>query len=118
MHRVLTNYIKEDRPWGNFERFTLNENSTVKIITVKANEAISLQTHKYRDEFWKVLSGSGIIVIDDKENSTQTGDDFFCPRLSKHRFIGGPTGMTVLEIAFGAFDEEDIERIDDRYGRN
>jgi len=47
----LTNYKIEERPWGNFERFTLNEKTTVKIITVNAGESISLQTHENRDEF-------------------------------------------------------------------
>ena len=41
----LVNYLKEERPWGNFERFTLNEKATVKIVTVNEGESISLQTH-------------------------------------------------------------------------
>ncbi len=46
----LSQYEKEERPWGNFERFTLNEQTTVKIISIKAGKAISLQTHEHRDE--------------------------------------------------------------------
>ena len=61
----LSHYEKEIRPWGDFERFTLNETTTVKIITVKEGESISLQTHEHRDEFWRVLKGSGIIHIGD-----------------------------------------------------
>jgi mannose-6-phosphate isomerase-like protein (cupin superfamily) len=113
----LTHYEKEERPWGNFERFTLNEKTTVKIITVNAGEAFSLQTHDHRDEFWRVIQGFGVIRIGDSDYEAHEGDMFFCPRHSKHRVTGGPGGTTFLEIAFGDFDENDITRLEDRYGR-
>ena len=113
----LANYKKEERPWGNFERFTLNEKITVKIITVKAGEYFSLQTHEHRDEFWHVISGSGVIHIGNVENQAHEGNSFFCPRGVQHRVSGGPGGTTFLEIAFGDFDEGDITRLEDKYGR-
>ncbi len=113
----LSHYEKENRPWGNFERFTLNEKTTVKIITVNAGESISLQTHEHRDEFWRVLKGSGVIRIKEKDTNAGVGDMFFTPRHSEHRITGGPEGLVCLEIAFGDFDESDITRLKDRYGR-
>ena len=113
----LKNYEKEIRPWGDFERFTLNEKTTVKIITVNAGESISLQTHDHRDEFWHVIKGSGIIHIGDAEHAAHEGENVFCPRHTEHRVSGGPTGTVFLEIAFGDFDEGDIRRLEDRYGR-
>ena len=113
----LPHYAKEERPWGNFERFTLNEKTTVKIITVNAGESISLQTHEHRDEFWRVIKGTGIIRIGDTDNQAHEGSQFFCPRHSEHRVTGGEGGTTFLEIAFGDFDESDIKRLEDRYGR-
>ncbi len=113
----LSNYEQEVRPWGNFERFTLNEQTTVKIITVEADQSISLQTHEHRDEFWRILSGSGTVVIDGIEREAKAGDQFFSKRGGKHRVEGGHHGLTFLEIAFGEFDEHDIIRLEDRYGR-
>jgi mannose-6-phosphate isomerase-like protein (cupin superfamily) len=113
----LPHYEKETRPWGNFERFTLNEKTTVKIITVNSGEAISLQTHDHREEFWRVLTGSGTIHIDGKDNEAHPGDMFYTPKNTDHRITGGPEGLTCLEIAFGEFDEKDITRLEDRYGR-
>lgn len=113
----LNHYKKEERPWGNFERFTLNEKTTVKIITVNEGESISLQTHENRDEFWRVLKGSGVIRIGDTDHAAHEGSQFFCPRKSEHRVTGGAGGTTFLEIAFGDFDEGDIKRLEDRYGR-
>ena len=113
----LSKYEKEVRPWGDFERFTLNEQTTVKIITVNAGEAFSLQTHEKRDEFWRVLKGSGVIRLGEEDHEAHEGDVFYTPRHTKHRALGGPEGLTFLEIAFGEFDENDIKRLDDRYGR-
>lgn len=111
------NKYKEERPWGNFERFTLNEKSTVKIINVKAGEETSLQTHKNRDEFWRVLDGEGIFVIGDEEKMGKKGDEFFIKKGSKHQIKGGETGVIFLEISLGDFDENDIERLSDKYNR-
>ena len=113
----LPHYLKETRPWGNFVRFTHNEKTTVKIITVNEGESISLQTHEHRDEFWYVFKGSGTIRIGDQDNEAHEGSSFFCPRRSEHRVTGGHGGTTFLEIAFGDFDENDIKRLEDRYGR-
>ena len=113
----LSNYEKEEHPWGNFERFTLNEQTTVKIVTVKARESLSLQTHERRDEFWRILKGSGIIRIGEKETDASEGNTFFAPRYTAHRVTAGPAGLAFLEISFGEFDENDITRIEDKYGR-
>lgn len=113
----LTHYEKEKRPWGNFERFTLNEKSTVKIITVNQGEKFSLQSHKHRGEFWRVLSGTGVITLDQDSHTIHAGESFFSPVEHEHRMEGGPGGLTFLEIAFGDFDENDIKRFEDDYGR-
>jgi mannose-6-phosphate isomerase len=113
----LQHYHKEDRPWGGFEQFTLNEVSTVKIITVKPGEAFSLQTHEHRDEFWRVVGGSGRITLGGEMHEASVGDSFVTKRGTTHRAEGGPGGLVFLEVAFGEFDEADIKRLEDKYGR-
>jgi mannose-1-phosphate guanylyltransferase/mannose-1-phosphate guanylyltransferase/mannose-6-phosphate isomerase len=113
----LSHYEKDIRPWGMFERFTLNEKTTVKIITVKPGEAFSLQTHAHRSEYWKVISGTGTVVVGEATHEASPSDEFFIAEGSVHRAEGGPEGLMFLEIAFGEFDEGDIVRIEDKYGR-
>jgi len=113
----LANYEKEERPWGNLERFTLNEQTTAKILTLNAGEELSLQIHEHRDEFGRVIKGSGIVRIGEKENEVREGDNFFIPRNTAHRAIAGSEGLAYLEISFGDFDEHDEKRLEDQYGR-
>lgn len=107
----------QDKPWGKFEQFAFNEVCTVKILSVNPGEQLSLQYHHHRDEFWRVITGQGEIVLGDKTLPAKTGDEFFIPRETKHRIQTADSAMQVLEISFGKFDEEDIVRLEDKYKR-
>jgi len=107
----------EKRPWGSFERFCENEACTIKIVTVNAGEELSLQYHRHRDEFWKIIKGNPKIVMGDKKTDGKEGDEFFVPKGTKHRITAGKEAAKVLEISFGKFDENDIVRLEDRYKR-
>lgn len=126
---------EEKRPWGNFVRYTHNEPSSVKIITVEAGQSLSLQYHNYREEFWRILEGKPLVEISEVAEAGATsavklvsveakaGDEFFIEKKSQHRISAqqdsaGKSGRVVfLEIAFGGLDENDIVRIEDKYGR-
>ena len=108
---------QEERPWGNFRRFTHNTPSTVKIITVKPNEILSLQSHTRRSEFWMVISGSGVFEVDGKEYEVKKNSEQYIPINAKHRMASGDNGLEVLEIATADFEEEDIIRYEDKDGR-
>ncbi|RMD45567.1 cupin domain-containing protein [Candidatus Pacearchaeota archaeon] len=107
----------EKRPWGSFERLCCDEKCTVKIIMVNPNSELSLQYHLKRDEFWKVLDGEAEFVVGGQRLFGRKGDEFFIPREMKHQVITRDSSVRFLEISFGDFDENDIVRLKDRYGR-
>ncbi len=116
----MDNYDKkfvEERPWGKYERFTHNEVSTVKLIYVKPNEILSLQYHKHRAEFWKVIQGSAKITIGNKMIKAEEGEEFYIPVKALHRLGAFDKPVKILEIAFGYQDENDIVRVEDKYNR-
>ena len=112
------NILIEDRPWGRFERFTLNEFCTVKLIYVSPNKRLSLQYHNNRSEFWKVVKGPVKVQISHESRILQTGETITVPNKAVHRLEGIDTEAIVLEISTGNFDESDIIRIEDDYRRN
>jgi mannose-6-phosphate isomerase-like protein (cupin superfamily) len=107
-----------EKPWGKFEQFTKQEPVTVKIITVNPNESLSLQYHFKREEFWKILSGTGEITIGDSVMQANAGDEYFIEKKQSHRIKADQVVLSMLEISFGDFDEEDIVRLEDKYQRN
>lgn len=107
----------EKRPWGEELWITRNTPSMVKIITVLPGESLSLQYHHNRDEYWRILSGDGRAQIGEETIELKTGTDCYVPRETKHRLHGGSSTLVLLELAFGDFDEKDIVRLEDKYGR-
>jgi mannose-6-phosphate isomerase-like protein (cupin superfamily) len=107
-----------ERPWGQFEQFVSNEMCTVKIITVQPGHRLSLQTHCHRDEMWQVLDVPIDIQVDDETWVAEVGERVWVPKGARHRMgNSGSTPGRLLEIAFGTFDECDIERLQDDYAR-
>lgn len=107
----------EKRPWGHFERFTLNEPCTVKLVYVDGDKRLSLQYHNNRSEFWKVVQGPAKVQINDETKILQTGETITIPKGATHRLAGAGTDAIILEISTGSFDENDIVRLEDDYGR-
>ena len=109
------------KPWGKFDQYALNEKVTVKIITVKKGGILSLQSHKNRKEFWVALDDGLTAVVGNKKIKLKKGETINVPKKAKHRIIASKTMKAkearFLEIAYGNFDENDIVRYDDAYGR-
>lgn len=105
------------KPWGQFDQFTHNEISTVKIHSVNPHSSLSLQYHNDRTEFWYIISGHPIITIGENKINANPGDEFMVDKLEKHQIEAGDDVVKFLEICYGNFDEEDIVRIKDKYGR-
>jgi mannose-6-phosphate isomerase-like protein (cupin superfamily) len=107
----------ENRPWGGFREFIKNEIDTVKILFIKKGEVFSLQKHNHRDEFWRVLIGDPDVTIGDETFKAKSGDEFEIPPETLHRISAPTNDVEVLEISRGKFDENDIVRTEDKYGR-
>jgi len=105
------------KPWGQFDQFTHNEITTVKILSVNSSNSLSLQYHEQRTEFWRIISGHPVVTVGENINNANPGDEFMIEKLQPHQLEALNDDVQVLEIAYGNFDEEDIVRIKDKYGR-
>jgi mannose-6-phosphate isomerase len=112
---MKTTYDK--RPWGLEEILTINEPATVKILTINPEQRSSLQYHNYRKEFWKIIEGEAIFEINGIKIDAKIGDEYDIGTNITHRLIGKDKPSKILEISFGDFDENDIVRLEDDYGR-
>ncbi len=107
----------EKRPWGEFIQFTHNEPTTVKLIVVNPGQQLSLQYHHKRRELWRILAGNPVITVGEKIIQGRVGDEIDVAQGAKHRIASQDMKVEILEISFGEFDENDIVRLEDKYGR-
>jgi mannose-6-phosphate isomerase len=110
---------RDDRPWGDYEVVDEGDGYCVKRISVRPGERISYQRHQRRAEHWYVVAGRGVATVDDVEHPVAQGVVVDIPVGAAHR-IGndGDTPLTFIEVQTGSyFGEDDIERLDDDYGR-
>lgn len=117
MDRKPTPFIDDKKPWGGYIRYTLNEPTTVKVLWINKGNRFSLQTHEDRDELWVVIKGNPLVTIGDTTVIAKPKDEFWSPRGTQHRMSAPENDVEFLEVSFGEFDEEDIQRLADDFGR-
>lgn len=124
------------RPWGTIEILTQQKNCSVRVMTIEADQKLSFQRHLVRDELFISLDENigleicaetledlheGTDINDIKEIKAlvlEKGDYILIPKGIWHRTKASKERVRLLEIGFGAYDQDnDIERIDDKFGR-
>jgi mannose-1-phosphate guanylyltransferase/mannose-6-phosphate isomerase len=107
------------RPWGYFEVLADAPDYKVKRIVVEPGGILSLQRHKLRSEHWFVVSGKGKAIVGDKNIHLRAGNTLDIPKKDKHRVENtSAENLVIIEVQTGDyFGEDDIERLEDKYGR-
>jgi mannose-6-phosphate isomerase-like protein (cupin superfamily) len=116
----------EERPWGNFEVLYEDAWCKVKRITVNPKHRLSVQSHEFRDEVWVIVSGHATAQINRNrseygwfEYSLGVGKILTIDRGHLHRMENKQKDLLVfIETQTGeSFEETDIIRYEDDYGR-
>jgi mannose-6-phosphate isomerase-like protein (cupin superfamily) len=107
------------KPWGSYTVLDSGPSYLLKRIEVLPGEALSLQSHQHRSEYWTVVSGSAQVVLDEETLQLKVNDSITIPKNTKHRLENSSSDpLIIIEIQFGhLLDENDISRFEDRYGR-
>lgn len=107
------------RPWGSYTVLEDADDCKVKRLTVKPGGVLSLQYHHRRSEHWTVVGGTAKVRIGEDEFLLERGQSVHIPQGSLHR-LENPTDrdLHLIEVQCGDyFGEDDIVRLEDRYGR-
>ena len=118
--QVLEKTKREDqRPWGFYQVLADEDTYKSKRIVVYPGKRLSLQRHQHRDEHWFVLSGQAMLSVDDNEIILTAGQSVDIPRKALHRIENtGSENLAFIEVQTGDyFGEDDIERLEDDFGR-
>lgn len=115
-----TSELRRITPWGTWEVLEDDPLFKVKRIRINPGQRLSYQRHQKRREHWVVVMGKAQVVLDGKTIDLEPGQAVDIPEKAAHR-MGNPTdeSMVFIEVQRGEyFGEDDIERLDDDYGRN
>lgn len=107
------------RPWGYYTVLEEGNGFLTKCIVVNPEAKLSIQLHHHRSEHWIILEGTATVVKGDKTYTLEAGTsiDIGIEEIHSLQNLHGEQ-LKVLEIQQGdILDENDIERIEDIYGR-
>jgi mannose-6-phosphate isomerase len=110
----------EQRPWGSFTVLDDHATHKAKRLEVHPGHRLSYQRHERRAEHWFVVGGEAEVTLDGVVHRLRRGDAIDIPKGAAHR-IGNPGDdqLVFVEVQVGDyFGEDDIERLEDDYGRN
>jgi len=109
----------EERPWGSFTILDEADNYKVKRIEVLPGKRLSYQRHQKRTEHWFVVAGTAKVTLNGVEILVNAGKSVDIPAETAHRVENAESDLLVfIETQTGTyFGEDDIERLDDDFGR-
>lgn len=107
------------RPWGRYEILQDSPQYKVKRIWVSPGKRLSLQRHQKRAEHWFILQGSARVTLNSDTLEMGAGDSIDIAIADLHRIENiGESDVIFIEVQTGTyFGEDDIERIEDDFGR-
>ena len=110
----------ETRPWGSYTVLDEADDFKVKRIEVAPGRRLSYQRHRQRSEHWNVVRGTAKVTLDGDEVIVTAGSAIDIPRETAHR-VENPhesEALIFIETQTGTyFGEDDIERLEDDFGR-
>ena len=107
------------RPWGSFTVLEEFAHHKIKRLSLKPGAGISLQLHRHRSEHWVVVDGTAHVTRGEEEIVLQRDQSTYIPAGAQHRLENrGEAPLIVIEVQTGSYlGEDDIVRVEDRYGR-
>ncbi|MGA2140841.1 MAG: mannose-1-phosphate guanylyltransferase/mannose-6-phosphate isomerase [Brevinematales bacterium] len=107
------------RPWGCYTILEESAGYKIKKISVNPGATLSLQRHRKRSEHWIVVKGTAGTRIGEKDYVINENESAFVPIGALHRLSNpGKSVLEIIEVQNGEYTgEDDIERIEDKYGR-
>jgi mannose-6-phosphate isomerase len=115
----VTEREHDERPWGSYTVLDDAHDHKVKRLVVQPGRRLSYQRHARRSEHWFVVRGRGAVTVDGTRTDLGPGEAIDVPRQAAHRIeCLGDSELVFIEVQHGEyFGEDDIERLDDDFGR-
>ncbi|MGY6589082.1 MAG: mannose-1-phosphate guanylyltransferase/mannose-6-phosphate isomerase [Wenzhouxiangella sp.] len=118
-HDLAVHHRTVHRPWGSYTVLEDADDCKVKRLVVRPGGILSLQRHQHRNEHWTVVAGQGAVQLGEEQFLLKAGQTVEISAGTLHRLENpGRDDLHIIEVQTGSyFGEDDIERLEDVYGR-
>jgi quercetin dioxygenase-like cupin family protein len=88
---------------------------TVYRVHIAAGQRTSISFHRVAEEYYFVLAGSGVAIVDGQEYPMRAGDFLRLPPGTTHGFVASVEGLDLLDIHTpGCWPDHDVYFVDAR----
>lgn len=96
------------RSWGKYTLLTESEGYRVRKIEMNPGASLTMQMHYHRSEHWTVISGTGKIIINDRESIFTENQSTYIPMGVKHKLSNpGKIPLIIIEVQSGKYINDD-----------
>lgn len=96
------------RSWGKYTLLTESEGYRVRKIEMDPGASLTMQMHYHRSEHWTVISGTGKIIINDRESIFTENQSTYIPMGVKHKLSNpGKIPLIIIEVQSGKYINDD-----------
>ncbi len=99
--RIEQQIMFAEKSWGSFRVLDVEDGSLTIKVTLNPGHKMNYHSHMHRDEIWNVISGEGIVIIDEEERKVSVGDVIDMPAGCRHTIVA-TTELKLIEVQLGS----------------
>lgn len=89
-----------EKSWGSYRVIDVEKGSMTIKVTLHAGSSMNYHSHRYRDEVWTVIEGTGRTIVDGMEQKVKAGDVITMSAGCRHTVIA-ETQLKLIEVQLG-----------------
>lgn len=102
-----------EKSWGSYQVLDVEEESLTIKVTLNPGHEMNYHSHDLRDEVWNIVSGEGMVLINDEKHTAVAGDVFEIHAGAKHS-VRAVTELKIIEVQLGkeisVYDKRKFEK--------
>lgn len=101
VEKISTDIHYAEKSWGTYSVIDMQKGAVTVKVNLYAGRSMSYHSHVFRNEVWTVLTGEGMVIVDEVEQWVRPGDAVSIAAGCKHT-IQAQTDMQLIEVQIGS----------------
>ena len=100
VEKIETEAKFAEKSWGTYTVVDVQPGAMTVKVSMKPGESMSYHCHYHRNEIWMVVSGTGVVIIDDQKKNVKSGDVVMIKSECKHT-VKAISQLDIVEVQIG-----------------